>query len=130
METERMPWLFAILTAAWFGWMAGRAGRTKTLWAVGGAAFGLVISTLVIGLGHAVTIRFSDPARSAANIKYIVIATVLIAIVGWLLTSSLHRHHLSIWRSLKPRGGTPEAVASSSKPVINPAKQSPGKAQS
>ena len=42
METEGVPWLFALLTAAWFWWMANRANRTRTLWAVGGGAFGIV----------------------------------------------------------------------------------------
>ena len=124
METERIPWLFAIVTAAWFGWMAGTAGRTKTLWAIGGAAFGLVVSTLVLGLGHAVRIPFSDHARSIADIKYIILAAVLIGLVGWMLTSSLHRHHRLILRSLKPGAGAPEPAASSStRPVSTPGKQ-------
>jgi hypothetical protein len=102
METERIPWLFAILTAAWFGWMASRADRTWVLWAVGGAAFGLVISSLVIGLGRASSIPFSEHERQIAELKWIGVVLALIALGGWLLTSSLHRHHLAMWQKLRP----------------------------
>jgi hypothetical protein len=130
METERIPWLLAALTAGWFGWMAHRAGRTATLWAVGGAAFGLVISTLVLGLGNATSIPFSDHERSVDQAEWIITSAVLIAIIGWLLTASLHRHHLLIWRKLKPDIGSAEPAHNPSKPVqTQAAKPTPGKAQ-
>ena len=102
METERAPWVFAIITAIWFGWMARRAGRSSTLWVVGGGAFALVISTLVVGLGHATSIPFSDHERIIQQAKWIAAAAIVVLILGWLLTSSLHRHHLLIWRALNP----------------------------
>jgi hypothetical protein len=94
METEQMPWLFAVLTAGWFGWMASRAGRSWALWAIGGGAFGLVISTLMIGLGRASSIPYSDHEAGLAGLKWICVAAILILAVGWLLTAGLHRHRL------------------------------------
>src|SRR5690349_4240712 len=108
MEIEGTPWLFAFVTAAWFWWMADRAKRTRTLWAVGGGAFGLVISALVIGLGRARQIAFSDQQRVSSELKWDLLAAVIIAILGWLLSSSLHRHHLALWRKLKPANPVPE----------------------
>ena len=102
MEIGKIPWLLAFLTALWFGWMASRAARNWILWAVGGAAFGLVTSTIVIGLLRAGSIPFSDQQRQVDHIKGALVAAILILIGGWLLTSSLHRHHLAIWRILKP----------------------------
>ena len=94
METETLPWLFAILTGVWFGFMAARAGRSRALWAVGGAAFGLVASALVIGLGRAGSIPFSDNEAAMDRVRWIVEAAALIFVIGWLLTAGLHRHHL------------------------------------
>ena len=94
METEQMPWLFAVLTAGWFGWMARRAGRSWALWAIGGATFGLVISTLMVGLGRALSIPYSDHQATMDRLKWICVAAILILGVGWLLTAGLHRHHL------------------------------------
>jgi hypothetical protein len=101
METERLPWVFAVLTAAWFGWMAARAGRSWALWAVGGGVFGLVVSTLMLGLGRAASIPYSSHDEHMDRLKWIVTAAVLILVIGWMLTSSLHQLHLTIWRRLK-----------------------------
>ena len=101
METERLPWLFAILTACWFGWMAHRAERSWALWAVGGAIFGLVASTIVIGLGNAVSLPYSMHERTVHGLKWTLAGAVFIVVVGWMLTSSLHRMHVSIWRRIK-----------------------------
>ena len=97
-----MPWLLAIMTAAWFGWQADRSGRNRILWAVGGAAFGLVASTLVLGLGQAASIPFSEHETWVSRMKWTIVAVLLIAVAGWMLTSSLHRHHLVIWRKFSP----------------------------
>jgi hypothetical protein len=92
MEPEILPWLFAALTGGWFGWMASRAGRSWALWAVGGAAFGLVASTIVIGLGRAGSIPYSEQQASLDRLKWSAAAVLLIGAVGWLLTAGLHRH--------------------------------------
>lgn len=107
METEQLPWLFAGLTAAWFGWMAARAGRSPALWAVGGAAFGLVASTVVIGLGRARMIPYSDSQVSLDRIKWIVAAFLLVVAVGWPLTAGLHRHRLRAQQQAQSEANAP-----------------------
>ena len=119
-----VPWVLAILTAGWFGWLASSVGRNWILWAVGGAAFGLVISTIIFGLCQAASIPFSDHERSADRLEWTVAAVLVILIAGWALTSSLHRHHIAIWRrfrpgpasSLKPASETTHAGT----PVVKP----------
>jgi hypothetical protein len=110
METEQMPWLFAVLTAGWFGWMASRAGRSSALWAIGGATFGLVISTIMTGLGRASTIPYSDHQATVARLKWIIVAALLILAVGWLLTAGLHRHHLRTKQARSTQGSTPQGT--------------------
>lgn len=123
MEIGAIPWLLAIVTAGWFGWMAHRAARNVTLWAVGGAAFGLVVSTIILGLGHAASIPFSDHERAVDQIKWTTAAVVIIGVGGWALSSGLHRHHLKLWR--KFTGGTGGASnGSDTKPAASAAKQS------
>ncbi len=116
MELGSVPWLLAGLTGAWFGWMAHRAGRNLTLWGVGGAAFALVTSTIVLGLGQAAAIPYSDHDRSVEHLEWVLSAVALIAILGWLLTMSLHRHHLAIWGTFRPDSSPVEANAADSKP--------------
>jgi hypothetical protein len=126
METERLPWLLALLTAGWFGWMANRMSRNWILWAVGGAAFGLVISTLVLGLGDATSIPFSDHARKVSEIKWAAAAVLAIGVIGWMLTAGLHRHHHFVWRKLTAgsasAGSTPVAATSQQGSKSSPAK--------
>jgi hypothetical protein len=129
METEGAPWLFALLTAAWFWWMANRANRTRTLWAVGGGAFGLVISTLILGLGRARSLPISDQHRSVTQLKWAIVAAVVIIIAGWVLTSGLHRHHLALWRRFRPASAAPSPSVPSVKPTTPSAKPATGKAQ-
>ena len=107
METEHLPWLFALLTAGWFGWLARSAGRNSVLWAVGGAAFGLVTSTIVIGLGDARRIAYSESARQMSELRWTIYAALVILVFGWLLTSSLHRTHLLIWRKFSSASTAP-----------------------
>ncbi len=102
MEIGSIPWLLALVTAGWFGWMASQASRNVTLWAVGGAAFGLVTSTILLGLGQASTIPFSDHERTVAQIKWTTAAVLIILVGGWALTSGLHHHHLMLWRKIRP----------------------------
>jgi hypothetical protein len=126
METERLPWLLAVLTAAWFAWLAHRMGRNLIIWAVGGGAFGLVTSTLVIGLGHATTIPFSEHERKVAEMKWAIAAAMLIGVIGWMLTAGLHRHRQFLWQKPQPvpdpappAPGNP-AAQTSSKPPVKP----------
>ena len=116
MELGPIPWLLTILTAGWFGWMANRAGRTWILWAVGGVAFGLVTSTIVLGLGQAANIPFSDHERRVDQAEWATVAVLLILIIGLALTSNLHHHHLAIWRKIRPGQGSTEPTSAEVKP--------------
>ena len=98
MNIGSIPWLLALLTALWFGLMAWQAGRSWILWAVSGAVFGLVTATLILGLARAMTIPFSDHERSAGQTEWTVAVIIVVALLGWLLTLGLHRHHLALWK--------------------------------
>jgi hypothetical protein len=126
MEIGRIPWVLAILTAGWFGWMASRAGRNWILWAVGGAAFGLVTSTIILGLAHAASIPFSNRDRKVDQLEWTMAAVAVIGVGGWALTSSLHRHHLIIWRKIKPGPCSEEPATSEAKPAGTPLSKQPG----
>lgn len=119
METEKLPWLFAVLTAAWFGWMANRAGRNWALWAVGGAIFGLVVSTLMIGVGSALSIPYSHDQTATDHLKWMAVAAILILAVGWLLTAGLHRH----LRAEQARATQTTGSQAESKPSTPPAQK-------
>jgi len=111
--------------------MAKRAGRSATLWAVGGGAFGLVTSTIVIGLGQARTIPFSAHEQATRQAEWTATAAVPIAILGWWLTSSLHRHRAAMLRKLNPDLGPGEPFSNPAKAGTQaPVKASQSKAQS
>jgi hypothetical protein len=120
MELGNVPWLLALLTAAWFGWMAWNAARNWILWAVGGAAFGLVASTIVIGLANAASIPFSDHDRHIDHVKWTAAAVIVILVLGWALSSGLHRHHLALWRILWPDSTASENKPSNPPPASRP----------
>ncbi len=86
-----LPWLFCVVTAAGFGWMAHRARRSRGLWAAGGALLGLVAATMVEGLSQAAFIPMSHAAVVAFHFRVIVFATVSVGLLGWLCTFSLRR---------------------------------------
>jgi len=92
--------------------MAWRAERNWVQWVLGGGLFALVTSTIIFGLGHASTTPFSERERSALQLEWTIISVVLILVIGWLLTLSLHRQHLLIWKLF-----VPETTAMTPKPV-------------
>ena len=98
MSLTTIPWIIGIITALWFGFMAHRGERNWVLWGLGGGLFALVASTIVFGLGYASSTPFSGQERSSLQIKWAVISVLLVGISGWLLTMSLHRQHLLVWR--------------------------------
>ena len=98
MSLTTIPWVIGIITALWFGFMALRAERNWVLWGLGGGLFALVTSTIVFGLGHASSIPFSEHERSSLQVQWAVISILLVGIIGWLLTLSLHRQHLLLWK--------------------------------
>jgi hypothetical protein len=92
--------LLSIGTAVWFGAMAFRAGRNCIAWALGGALFALVAATLILGVFHATFLPMSHEAYVKFRVESLAIACLVILAVGWLLTSSLHRHPQVLWRWL------------------------------
>jgi uncharacterized membrane protein YdfJ with MMPL/SSD domain len=83
-------WILAGLTAAWFGWVARRAGRAWVLWAAGGALLALAITTVSIGLGEASSIPFSNQEARAFRLKEVGIAICLVVVIGLGATKNLY----------------------------------------
>jgi len=106
METNviigRVPWPVAAVTAVWFGFMAYKAGKNAVLWGIGGGVLGLVVTTLVMGLGQAAFIPFTSAEQSMFRIKIGALAIFLVLCLGWLFTGAIHPHLLTPWKQLKP----------------------------
>jgi|SRR5208337_4517615 len=96
-----MPWLFALGTAVWFGAMGKRAGRNWFGWALGGAMFALVTSTIVLGVSHAMFLPMSHAAEDAHRLKSLAFTLFVVLVLGWLLTTGLHRHPHLIFERMK-----------------------------
>ena len=98
-----IPWPVALATAMWFGVMAYRSGKNSVLWAIGGGLLGLVVTTIVLGLGQATFMPFCTEAITPFRLKTAGLAILLVLGVGWLFTGSLHRHLLaSLKRAPEP----------------------------
>jgi hypothetical protein len=80
-----IPWLLAVATAVWFGWMARSYQRNWVPWVVAGGLFALVSTTLVLGLAQAALIPLSHELEVAFRIKSVVAALVIIVIVGGIV---------------------------------------------
>ena len=91
-------WL-ELVTAVWFALIARRGGRSLTLWAVSGALFALVVSTLILGLGQAMTVPFSDRDRSVAQSEWTIAVVVVVAVLGFLFTLGLYRQKPTLQRT-------------------------------
>ena len=102
METNEIigivPWPVAVATALWFGLMAYKARKNTVLWAIGGGVLGLVVTTLVMGLGQAAFIPFTSAEQSAFRVKIGALAIFIVVCVGWLFTASLHPRLLAPWK--------------------------------
>jgi hypothetical protein len=109
-----IPWPVAVGAAVWFGVMALKAGKNSVLWAVGGGILGLVVATIVMGLGQATFIPFYSAEIAPFRIKMAALAVLLVVAIGWLFTGSLHRHLLA---SLKAGPPPPEVPAKASAPA-------------
>ena len=105
------PWLFALATAVWFGWMAHFAGRNWLSWALGGALLGLVATTLVLGVSGAQFIPMSHDAAEMHRIKSLAACAFVVLLFGWIFSSGLHQHPQKLWQLLR---GTP----STGKPYV------------
>jgi hypothetical protein len=91
---HQLPWLTSLGAAVWFGFMAYRAGRNWALWVVGGALFGLVTTTLILGVAQAAFIPLSHDALVRFHVLISMAAVLVVAALGWLFTLDLQR-----WRS-------------------------------
>jgi len=100
-------WLLAIGTAVWFGAVALRAGRNCFAWTIGGALFGLVASTLVLGVFHATYLPISHEAYVRFRVESLAASCFVILALGWLLTASLHRQPQAIWQWILRLFGRP-----------------------
>jgi hypothetical protein len=90
-----IPFPIAAATVIWFGLMAHKAAKNRVLWSLGGGMLGLLVTTLVVGLGQATFIPFYSEAVFPFRLKAAVLAILLVAGIGWLFTGSLHRHILA-----------------------------------
>jgi hypothetical protein len=112
MSIAWVPWLLTAATAIWFGVMARRAERAWALWALGGAAFGLVTATLAVGLGESMSIPFTQAERHKLHLEWTVLAAVLIGGLGWPITLGLQFQH----RALSKKPAETEAKSSAKLP--------------
>ncbi len=108
-----IPWAVAAAAAAWFSLMAFKASKSTLLWGIGGGLMGLVVTTIVLGLGQATFIPFSTGEIAPFRLKVAGLAILLVACVGWLFTGGLHRHLLAF---LKPQSAAPPAPVVPAKP--------------
>ena len=108
-----IPWAVAAAAAAWFGLMAFKSGKSIVLWAIGGGLMGLVVTTIILGLGQATFIPFYTQEIAPFRLKVAALAILLVACVGWFFTGGLHRRLLAF---LKPQGAAPPAPVVPAKP--------------
>ena len=109
---ENNAWIFALLTAIWFGLVAFRAGRNWWAWALAGAMFALPTATIILGLKEAAFSPVSQEAVSHHKTTSFILAAVVIGIIGWFATLPLQKWHLRYWRE-KPR--TPQTPSAKEK---------------
>jgi len=111
-----IPWPVAAATAAWFGFMAYRAGKNCVVWAIGGGVLALVVATIVVGLGQATFIPYYTDEIATFRLEVAGVAILLVLCLGWLFTGTLHRH---IRELLKRRQqAAPEAPAKAPAPGV------------
>ena len=122
METNDIigwiPWPVAAATATWFGVMAHKSAKNLVLWAIGGGLLGLVVTTIVLGLGQATFIPYYTDEVPGFRLKLALVALVLVLCVGWLFTGTLHRRLFASWKQ-----GAEPAPEPSAKPAAPAPKQ-------
>jgi hypothetical protein len=116
-----IPWPVAAATAAWFGFMAWKSGKTVVLWAIGGGVLGLVLSTLILGLAQALFIPFYTGETPLFRMKIVLLAIVVVLGAGWLFTGSIHRHLLASGRNQAEELPPPPTPPSPEPPPQTPA---------
>jgi cobalamin biosynthesis protein CobD/CbiB len=108
----QIPWPVAAATAIWFGVMAHKAGKNRVVWAFGGGALALVVTTIVMGLAQATFIPYYTAEITTFRLKVAVAALLLVFCLGWLFTGTLHRHiRDALKRHDQPAPEAPPAAA-------------------
>lgn len=87
MTTE---WIIALLTGIGFGALAWRARRSVVMWGIAGAFLGLVVTTIVFGLGESAFVPFSNAEDRSFYRREFVVSIVVIVILGAILTHNLY----------------------------------------
>ena len=90
-----VPWILSIVTAIWFGVMGLRADGYWLRWAVAGALFALVASTMVLGLCDAALFPTSPEEYVSFRINSVALAVLPILLVGGIPMIRLLRQGLS-----------------------------------
>ncbi|HOX58577.1 MAG TPA: hypothetical protein P5205_16135 [Candidatus Paceibacterota bacterium] len=93
-----IPWPVAAASAVWFGVMAYKSAKNFVLWAIGGGLLGLVLTTIVLGLGQSMFIPYYTAEIASFRLKLTILAVVLVGCVGWLFTGPLHRRLFKSWK--------------------------------
>jgi hypothetical protein len=87
-----IQWLLTIGMGIWFAMLAYKTRRSWPLWALGGALFSLVVSTIVLGLCQAVSIPMSHSDSIKLRIKSDALA--ILAVVLFVGIPGMIAHHV------------------------------------
>ena len=85
------PWILSLLTAIWYGIMGHKASGHWLRWALNGALFALVASTLVLGVCNAAFIPRSHEEYVSLQVKSLLLAFLPILLVGGSMMIMLMR---------------------------------------
>lgn len=99
MEMSVTPFWLAAATTVCFGFLAWRAGRSVILWAISGVVLGLVVSTIIFGLGQSVAIPFTEADIAKEKLRWTLESVAVLVVLGWVFTLSLHRTHQLVLRT-------------------------------
>lgn len=80
-----LPWTLAAFGGLAFAYIAFRSGGSKFLWAIMGALWSLLLSTVLLGLADATTVPYSHSnyehfqTLAAAASAFVLVATIVLA---------------------------------------------------
>jgi len=89
-----MPYVIGVFSGLLFAVIAWRTRCAISLWGIGGAIFGLTLATIVFGVGHAVSVPYSDEVTGKYNRISAVVSVVFIALVAAAVLFALKRSKL------------------------------------
>ena len=87
------PFLYviAVLSGLTFAAIAWRAGRGPVLWGISGSCYGLILSTCVVGLGHAIAVPYSEAVVSKNQMVSLIISVLLLVLTAAVTMLSLRK---------------------------------------